>query len=67
MVTIYYTGSDGYTKRKDYKTLGKAKAYSHRMIGEHPEIGSNYAVSGDGVGKIAVYGATLAELFPERE
>lgn len=67
MVTIYYTAVDGFAKRKDYKTLGGAQKYAHSMIGKHPEIGSGYAVSGDGVGKIAVRGATLAELFPESE
>jgi hypothetical protein len=31
-----------------------------------PEIGSTYAVSGDGVGKVTVEGVTLFELFGEK-
>ena len=39
------------------------------MLGDHPELGSYYAVSGDGVGKIMsnTGGLLTADLFPGTE
>lgn len=65
MIKIYYSSVDGCRSVKNFKSLAGAKKYSHRMIGKHPEIGSNYAVSGDGIGKVQVAGASLAEMFPQ--
>jgi hypothetical protein len=63
-ITVYYTSIDGCRQKKIYKNLQKARAWAQYWIGEHPEIGSHYAVSGDGVGKITVDGASLYDLFP---
>lgn len=65
-IKIRYSAVDGYGELRAFKSLAGAKRYAVRRVGEHPEIGSYYAVSGDGVGKIEVYGgdASLADLFP---
>ena len=65
-IFVTYTSIDHFRKRTKYKTLDGAKKYAHRAIGEHPEIGSWYAVSADGIGKIEVSGVSIFELFPER-
>lgn len=65
-VTILYTAVDGSRMIKDFKTLNGAKGFAHKMIGEHPEMGGYYAVSGDGIGKVQVTGVALKELFPEK-
>ena len=64
-IKVIYNAIDGARDTREFKTLSGAKVFAHKAIGPHPEIGSTYAVSGDGVGKIEVFGATLAELFPE--
>lgn len=63
-IRVRYQSIDRFRKTAKFKTLKGAQRFAHDWVGEHPEIGSHYAVSGDGVGKITVTGATLAELFP---
>lgn len=63
-ITIVYSSVDGGWTTRKFKTLKGARAFAHKWVGGHPEIGSSYAVSGDGIGKVTVQGATLAELFP---
>ena len=63
-IIVRYSSCDGYSERRKFKTLKGAQKFAHRWIGEHPEIGSCYAVSGEGVGKITVQGCSLRELFP---
>lgn len=67
MIKVTYTSIDGGRKSRSYSTIEGAKKFAHTWVGPHPEIGSWYAVSGDGVGKITVSGASLRDLFPERE
>ena len=64
IIIVRYTACDGYRKTREFKTLEYARTWAAKWIGECPEMGSTYAVSGDGVGKIEVEGATLKELFP---
>jgi len=66
-IIVRYSSIDGASYTRTYTTLKGARKFAHEWIGAHPEIGTSYAVSFDGVGKITVSGATLAELFPERE
>ena len=49
---------------KKFDTLASARAYAHRYVGTHPDIGRHYAVSHDGIVTVRVEGATLADLFP---
>lgn len=67
MIKLYYTSVDGYRQQETCKDLQHAREWAHYWIGAHPEIGSSYAVSGDGIGKITCSGCTLRELFPERD
>jgi hypothetical protein len=65
MIYLRYRSIDGVSTRKQFTTLKGAREYCHKAIGEHPEIGSHYAVSNDGIGKIIpIQGASLADLFP---
>lgn len=63
LVTVCYTSVDGVTDTRKFKTLIGAQRYAVDRVGQHPEMGHNYAASGDGVGKVSVKGATLKELF----
>jgi len=67
-IKVSYSAVDAPNRRatRTYATLKGAMTFAHNWVGPHPEIGSGYAVSGDGIGKVTVRGATLAELFPPR-
>ncbi len=61
LVTVSYASVDGVTDTRKFKTLAGAQRYAVDRVGQHPEMGHNYAASGDG--KVSVKGATLKELF----
>jgi len=63
-IKIKFSTIDGCRKTVTYKTLAGARKAAHARVGAHPEIGSTYAVSSDGVVTVTVSGCTLAELFP---
>ena len=65
MIIVRYSTVDGVDENKTFKHIGQARQYAHHWIGATPEVGRGYAVSGDGVGKITVDGATLKDLFPD--
>lgn len=67
-IIVRYSSIDSYgrSKRRVFKTLATARRYAQKWVGRHPDLGSSYAISGDGVGKITVSGdATLTELFAD--
>lgn len=64
-ISVVMTSLDHLRKRRSFKTLTGAQKFAYHYVGEMPEIGSWYAVSGDGMCKIEVDGATLRELFPK--
>lgn len=64
-IKVKYSSIDGAGIDRIFGSLEDAQKWSHRWVGAHPSIGSTYAVSDDGIGKIEVEGCTLAELFPE--
>jgi hypothetical protein len=63
-IKVRYKSVDGGSKSRKFKSLKAASKFAREFVGDHPEIGWTYAVSGDGVGRIMVEGAKLAELFP---
>lgn len=63
-IIVTYTSIDGCRDRRPYKSLAAARKFASLMVGEHPEMGGTYAVSGDGIGKVTVEGCALADLFP---
>jgi hypothetical protein len=66
MIKIRYSSVDGVRTLRSFSTLAGARRYAHERVGKHPDIGTGYAISDDGIGKIEVYGeATLADLFGE--
>lgn len=62
-IQVRYQSIDGARDSRSYKGIEAARAFAVKMVGAHPEMGSHYAVSGDGIGKIMVSGISLAELF----
>jgi len=64
MIKIRYRSIDGCAETRTFKTIKGARAYAHNLLGPHPDIGSFYAVSDDGIGRVTCSGVTLAELFP---
>jgi hypothetical protein len=64
-ITVRYQSIDGVSETRSFPSIWTAQNWPQRMIGRHPTLGSHYAVSDDGVGKITVTGCTLADIFPE--
>ena len=68
MMKVKYSSVDGRSgKWRSFKTLGRAQVFAQYWVGKNPEIGSTYAVGGDGIGKIEVMGATLSDLFGDEK
>jgi len=65
VIKVKYSSVDGGGKSRSFKSLKGARKFAQDWVGKNPEIGSTYAVSGDGIGKIEVMGAKLADLFGE--
>lgn len=65
MIRLYFDAVDGPIGRFQYKSLEAAQRAAQRRLGEAPEIGSLYAVSGDGVVTLRAEGASWGELFPK--
>jgi len=65
VIRVTYKTIDRICLTRKFKTLRGARAFAHKWVGARPEMGSFYAVSGDGVGRITVTGCLLQELFPE--
>ena len=63
-IQVAYHAVDEYRETRFYKTLKGAQRYAQRMVGAHPEMGGNYAISGDGIGKVTS-NIPLRELFPD--
>ena len=63
-ITVYYRSVDRFSQSRTFKTLAGAQKYAAKWVGETPDMGLGYAVSFDGVGRIMVKGAPLADLFP---
>ena len=67
MIKVKYSSVDGRGGNwRSFKTLGRARVFAQYWVGKNPEIGSTCAVSGDGIGKIEVQGAKLADLFGDQ-
>lgn len=64
-ISVSYSSIDGVHKSRTFKTMKAARKWAADWVGEHPEIGSGYAVSGDGVGKVTCRGCTIQALFAD--
>jgi hypothetical protein len=60
---VTYQSCDGARKTNTFKTLHADRKFAQEWVGKNPEMGSNYAISGDGVGKITAQGVELRALF----
>ena len=61
--TVCYASIDRFSQTRKIKTMEAARRFAVKYVGETPDMGSHYAVSFDGIGKITVTGCTLQELF----
>jgi hypothetical protein len=61
-IRIHYSTIDRFSETRRFTTLAGAQACAQRRLGTRFDVGQSYAVCGDGVGKIEVAGASLAEL-----
>jgi hypothetical protein len=62
-IKVRYSSIDHFRQTRTFKTLEGARKYAADRVGDNPDMGSCYAVSFDGIGKIEVDGCTLQELF----
>ena len=65
VIKVTYTSVDGAKEVQRFGTVAGASGYARKWVGDHPTIGSTYAISDD-IGKIEVSGATLNDLFPPK-
>ena len=70
-IKLSYQSIDRYHETRTFKTLAGAQKYAQKWVGETPEMGRDYAISGDGIGKVYLnvkHGhfaeISIAELFP---
>lgn len=65
-IRVRYESIDHFRKTRRFATLAGAQRFAHHLVGPHPDISETfrYAVSDDGIGKVTVEGATLADIFP---
>ena len=63
-ISVTYSSIDHFRTTRKFKTLAGAQKFAQRYLGPTPEMGSWYAVSGDGIGKIEARGVSLYDLFP---
>jgi hypothetical protein len=68
---LKYKAVDGYSKAAQFATLKGAQDFAQHWLGKAPCLGSGYAVSNDGVGKLYMSGwgddgnpVPMAALFP---
>lgn len=66
-IVVTYKAVDGYRQRRQFKRLGNAQRFAHKMLGTFVTVGQTYAISSDGIGKITVRGAHLLDLFPRAQ
>ena len=65
-ITLYYTSIDGCCRTKEVcPDMQHAREWAGYWVGKRPEVGSYYAVSGDGIRKIEAVGCSIYDLFPE--
>lgn len=64
-ITVRVSTLDHHSESRHFVTIPGARAYAARWVGRSPEMGSTYAVSGDGVARVTVLGISLKELFAE--
>ena len=65
-IRLSYKAVDGASVYRTFATVEGARSFAQKWVGETPELGSYYAVSGDGVGKLMIDGpVTWKELFPK--
>lgn len=63
-IHLSYRAIDGYKLEESFSSIVDARKFAYKWVGESPELGSYYAVSSDGVGRLMWDGIEAKELFP---
>lgn len=66
-ITVRYWSRDGYRQTRRFKTLAGASRYARTWVGDNAEIGPDYAISWDGIGRVSVTGCPIEALFARAE
>jgi hypothetical protein len=64
-IRVIYDSVDHHHEARRFKTMKAAQRFAHRWVGTTPEIGTDYAVSPDGIGRITCEGCDVYTLFPD--
>ena len=64
-IRVSYRSFDRFNQSRTFRTLAGAQRFAQKWVGECPEHGNHYAISGDGVGRVTVAGCALLDLFPQ--
>jgi hypothetical protein len=64
IIKVTYSAVDGAKQVQRFGTIAGASEYARQWVGDHPTVGTTYAISADG--KIEVTGATLKDIFPPK-
>lgn len=62
---LRYRACDGFRETRYFATLAGLRKRAVYWVGEHPDLGSDYAVSFDGIGTVRVSGCSIRDVFPE--
>jgi hypothetical protein len=63
MITIHYFAADGFAKTASFSELSDARNYVQLWAGKNCDVVGNDAVTFDGVARLSVEGASLADLL----
>lgn len=66
VIKVRYSSIDHYKETKSFSALAAARRFAQKWVGRNPELGSTYAVSGDGVGKITMEWISREPIGTER-
>ena len=64
-ITLSYAAIDGHFTQRAFTSLHEAQAFATDRVGGTPEVGTSYAVSADGVGRIDWEGCSASDLWPD--
>ena len=62
-ITVYFKAIDGTRGSRRFSTIAAARRHALGILGATHEIRSSYAISGDGIVRVRVAGATMAQLL----
>jgi hypothetical protein len=65
-IVVRYRAIDNFTKRGEFRSIAGARRFAKKYLGDEFEIGTGYAVTYDGIGRITVEGTDLYTLLDRK-